>query len=126
MNKTTKTYIVRDREAGNIIDEFDSLEAAEAALVKYEEEDRRDGTFEEDFYEVATVEPDESFYAYANVYDKTLKEFASRADAAAWLEDRKQEFLADNPSADKVELWDSDGGAVLTEAEAREQFPEQF
>lgn len=54
-----KHYVTRDREAGNIIDEFDSIEAAEAAIEQYEEEDRRDGTYTADFYEAAEVEDDE-------------------------------------------------------------------
>lgn len=46
-------YIVRDREAGNVIDEFETKEAAEMALAKYEEEDKSNGIYEEGFYEVA-------------------------------------------------------------------------
>ena len=49
-------YVVRDREAGNIIDYFPSVEAAEAALLGYEEADMADDTYEPDFYEVAVIE----------------------------------------------------------------------
>lgn len=45
-------YIVRDREAGNVIDRFDTEEEALSALAEYEDEDRADGTYTEDFYEV--------------------------------------------------------------------------
>lgn len=45
-------FIVRDREAGNIIDRFDTEEEALAALAEYEDEDRADGTYTEEFYEV--------------------------------------------------------------------------
>lgn len=49
-------YVVRDREAGNIIDYFPSMDAAEAALLDYEENDMKEDTYEPDFYEVAEVE----------------------------------------------------------------------
>lgn len=45
-------YIIRDREAGNIIDRFNTLAEAEAELRAYEEADKKDGIFEEDFYEI--------------------------------------------------------------------------
>ena len=48
-------YIIREREAGNIIDEFNTLEEAEKALASYEKKDRVDGTYTEDFYEVAEI-----------------------------------------------------------------------
>lgn len=51
-----KKYIIQDREAGNVIDEFDTIEAAEKCLAEYEEQDRADGTFTQDFYEIAEVE----------------------------------------------------------------------
>lgn len=45
-------YILRDKEAGNTIAEFATQEEAELALQEYEEEDKRDGTYEPDFYEI--------------------------------------------------------------------------
>lgn len=52
-------YITRDREAGNVIDEFKTLQEAEKALAEYEEQDKKDGTYTPDFYEVAEVEEGE-------------------------------------------------------------------
>ena len=49
-------FVTRDREAGNIIDEFKTMEEAEAAVLAYEEEDRKLGAYEPDFYEVAEIE----------------------------------------------------------------------
>ena len=49
-------FIIRDREAGNQIDVFTTKEDAEKALAGYEAEDRKDGTYEEDFYEIVEVE----------------------------------------------------------------------
>lgn len=45
-------YIIRDSEAGNKIDEFDDLEAAEQELAAYEMQDKKDGTFISGFYEI--------------------------------------------------------------------------
>lgn len=46
-------YVVRDREAGNIFDACDTYEEAESVLKAYEDEDKRDGNYIEDFYEIA-------------------------------------------------------------------------
>lgn len=45
-------YITRDKEAGNIIDEFATLEEAREALKGYVEEDKKDNTYTPDFYEI--------------------------------------------------------------------------
>ena len=49
-------YITRDREAGNIIDEFATMAEAEAAIERYEAEDQAQGIYEPDFYEAAEIE----------------------------------------------------------------------
>ena len=51
-----KKYITRDREAGNVIDEFLTREEAEKAVALYEEADREDETYTPDFYEVAEID----------------------------------------------------------------------
>lgn len=48
----TIKFITQDREAGNVIDEFATRKEAEAAIRAYEEEDRANGCFEENFYEI--------------------------------------------------------------------------
>lgn len=45
-------WIIQDREAGNFIDEFATLIDAEIALDKFEEDDKLEGIYEEDFYEI--------------------------------------------------------------------------
>ena len=45
-------YTIRDREAGNKIDSFDTMEEAMETLKAYEEEDRKDGSYTENFYEI--------------------------------------------------------------------------
>ena len=44
--------VIRDREAGNVITKFDTVEEAKKQLEKYEEQDKKDGTYTEDFYEI--------------------------------------------------------------------------
>lgn len=52
-------YITRDREAGNAIEKFDTLEAAREAIKAYEETDKADGTYTTDFYEIYDEEHEE-------------------------------------------------------------------
>lgn len=50
------TYYTADRETGTFIDEFDTYEKAMAAIRSYEETDRKEGTYTEDFYNVVDEE----------------------------------------------------------------------
>lgn len=50
------TAIIRDRETGTLIGEFATVEEAKAELQKYEEQDKADGSYEEDFYELIELE----------------------------------------------------------------------
>lgn len=45
-------FEIRDRQGGNVIDSFDSLEAATYALNEYEEADKLEGIYTENFYEI--------------------------------------------------------------------------
>lgn len=45
-------YIIQDREAGNKIEEFDTLEQAEQELANYEKQDKKDGSYAPNFYEI--------------------------------------------------------------------------
>lgn len=47
-----KKFIIQDREAGNYITWESTREEAEKRLAEYEEQDRADGTFTENFYEI--------------------------------------------------------------------------
>lgn len=49
-------YITRDKEAGNKIEEFPTLEEARAAIDSYEEQDKSDDTYTVDFYEIYDTE----------------------------------------------------------------------
>ena len=56
--RSRSRFITRDREAGNRIEGFSTLDEAKAAINAYEEEDRQQGTYEPDFYEVAELRGD--------------------------------------------------------------------
>lgn len=47
-----KFYIIQDKEAGNLVDEFGTLDEAEKALSGYEQEDKNSGEYSTDFYEI--------------------------------------------------------------------------
>ena len=47
-----KTYIIRDREAGNMIEECISLFEAKNKVIVFENKDKKDGIFVDDFYEI--------------------------------------------------------------------------
>lgn len=57
MKANVKKYIIRDREAGNVIDDFQTLELAEKELKELELDDKKRGVYEPDFYEI--VESDQ-------------------------------------------------------------------
>lgn len=48
--------VVRDREAGNVIEIVESIEAGKKLIEKYEKDDQKEGIFERNFYEVAEIE----------------------------------------------------------------------
>lgn len=51
-------YGIRDREAGNVIENnIETYKEAERILKRYEDSDKKDGIYEEDFYEIFEVEP---------------------------------------------------------------------
>ena len=47
-----KNYVIRDREAGNVVEMFADMESAQLELERYEAADKRDGTYVPDFYEI--------------------------------------------------------------------------
>ena len=49
-------YVVRDREAGNVITQFETMKEAQKELEKYIAEDEKDGVYVEDFYEIAVID----------------------------------------------------------------------
>lgn len=53
-------YLIRDRESGNVISKFATLKDARMALELYEEQDKVDGIYKEDFYEIYVLLNDEA------------------------------------------------------------------
>ena len=51
-NKITGKYIIRDREAGNVIEEASSYYEATEIIDRYESEDKEEGIYTIDFYEI--------------------------------------------------------------------------
>lgn len=50
--------VIRDREAGNIIEEVATVEEGKKVIATYEAKDKEDGIYEPDFYEIAEVQKD--------------------------------------------------------------------
>ena len=48
----SKRICTADRETGTVIEECNSVQDALARIASYEEQDRSDGSYEEDFYDV--------------------------------------------------------------------------
>lgn len=45
-------FYTADRQTWTIIDEFDSIEEAREAILSYEEDDRNNDWYEDDFYDI--------------------------------------------------------------------------
>lgn len=45
-------FYTANRETGTFIDEFDTYEEAKKAIEEYEAQDKTDGIYEADFYEI--------------------------------------------------------------------------
>jgi hypothetical protein len=54
-----RKYVTRDKEAGNIIEYFNTKEEAQQAIEDYERSDKIEGIYEADFYEVAELNKEE-------------------------------------------------------------------
>lgn len=59
IRQITKPYKTRDREAGNLIDEFATLEEAQDAVEQYEADDEADGSYTPNFYEIYNAETEQ-------------------------------------------------------------------
>lgn len=53
---STKTFTIRVRENGDVIDTFDTIEEAKKEIQRYEAEDKAEGIYEPNFYEIAKIE----------------------------------------------------------------------
>lgn len=56
-------YVIRDRETGaNEMEAFATIEEAKKKIEEYEEQDKADGIYEENFYEIYDSEKEEIVY----------------------------------------------------------------
>lgn len=55
----TKKFIVRDSIAGNVIEYFNSLEEAKKCIKLFEIQDKREGIYTPNFYEIYDTEKEE-------------------------------------------------------------------
>lgn len=91
--ESDEKYVIRDREAGNEITHFDTMEEAQAELERFEENDKTEGTYEEDFYEIVKKVPMKlSVKKAQETYDKKCKIVTIRlnrdteSDLVEWFE----------------------------------------
>ena len=61
MKKNVKCWTA-DRRTGTFIDRFYSIEEAKSAIREYEESDKKDGDYEENFYDIVN----DSHYSLIN------------------------------------------------------------
>ena len=52
----TVKFIIRDRQTGTVIEEADTFGDAKRKVTEYEDEDRKNGEYTDDYYEVVTEE----------------------------------------------------------------------
>lgn len=75
--KNQKVYVLRNAKTRHTIESFLTLEEAEEELALYEEDDRRDGIYEEGFYEISEQEMDEDDAMYDRMCSSEYQEFLS-------------------------------------------------
>lgn len=51
-----RKYVVQERETGTILDDANTLEQAEEIVRAFEEADKNEGNYTEDYYEIVTRE----------------------------------------------------------------------
>jgi hypothetical protein len=54
-------YLIRDRETGSVIEDAKTKEIAQSILDHYESEDKKEGTYTPDFYEIIESEEECTF-----------------------------------------------------------------
>ena len=52
-------FVIRDREVGNVIEECTKIDTARKLLDLFENQDKADGTYTKDFYEIYDTEKEE-------------------------------------------------------------------
>ena len=60
-----KIFIIQQRETGSHIAYLDTMHQAEKQLEAYEEQDKKDGTYEPDFYEITEMFQNKHYIAFS-------------------------------------------------------------
>jgi hypothetical protein len=96
-----KNYIIQDREAGNEIESFSTIQEAQKTLLQYEQTDKREGNYTPGFYEIktATFSNLKSFYIeFLNKkkgYSKDVAYFETYDKAISWGREFLENFNSD-------------------------------
>ncbi len=72
-------FVIRDREAGNVIEECTKIDTARKLLDLFENQDKADGTYEKDFYTTHTEDETKDFM------DEAVKDSDNEYDNATLL-----------------------------------------
>jgi hypothetical protein len=98
------TYVIQDREAGNFIEEFDTLQDAENKVSEFEKIDRENGTYTENFYEIVEKSQEsendkyKAFLTTNNANDAVVITWAGEIVLAAQIDDEiYAEFFVAEP-----------------------------
>lgn len=67
-------YYVANHETGDMIEEVNSIEEGEALIKQYEESDKAEGIYEEDFYTIM----EKDFYFIQHKYKMSIKQISDR------------------------------------------------
>ena len=93
-------FIIRDREAGNYIEAVETYEEALETIEEYEEEDRKDGNFTENFYEIVEAEPQVLF----GDFDRDGLEVGINEDGKLYVADARNIEYADDTPENRAEF----------------------
>ena len=92
-------FIIRDREAGNYIEAVETYEEALETIEQYEEEDKRDGNYTEDFYEIVESHPEVLF----GDFERDGLEVGISENGLLYIADAQNISFADNTPEKRAE-----------------------
>ena len=80
-----KMYLIRDREAGNIIGDNLTEAEAKALVIEFEGIDTKEGTYTKDFYEIVEMQQDKNTTTESLLNGITKGEWTLRKTATGWI-----------------------------------------
>ena len=94
------TFYARDKEAGNVIDEFATREEAEQAIIEYEEQDKKDGIYEPNFYEVYEEPTPTDYKNKKDALTKKINSWRGEMSPECWEAWNNTDFGSDKDFCD--------------------------